>query len=278
MGTAMSRYLSAFCLFALILCLPQLPDNPRAKNSVTGDGSKIDPGVMTLAGKLAEELREGGLKRVVILDLRGPSQGGYATGNPGNPVGKWLADQLSAALRGSTPEFPSVERTTDESDGKVRAAGADAVVSGSFDRVAQRLEISLTAKPTKPSADLIGPILQEIAISPEITALSSREIPEKMFRAGVGGVSAPVCIYCPMPPYSDEARKKDLNGSVGVDVTVTTQGAVEDIVVTRALGLGLDEKAIEAMKGWKLKSCSKDGQAVACRVVIEVAFRTFRNH
>jgi len=50
-----------------------------------------------------------------------------------------------------------------------------------------------------------------------------------------------------------------------------------NIVVTRSPGLGLDEKAIEAVKTWRLKPCGKDGQPVQCRIVVEVAFRTYRN-
>jgi periplasmic protein TonB len=43
--------------------------------------------------------------------------------------------------------------------------------------------------------------------------------------------------------------------------------------VQRSLGLGLDEKAIEAVKQWKFKPGYKDGQPVKVAATIEVNFR-----
>jgi TonB family protein len=43
--------------------------------------------------------------------------------------------------------------------------------------------------------------------------------------------------------------------------------------VARSLGLGLDEKAIEAVRKWKFKPGYKDGKPVAVRATIEVNFR-----
>ena len=44
------------------------------------------------------------------------------------------------------------------------------------------------------------------------------------FRAGVNGVGVPVCLYCPIPQYSDEARKAKYQGTVVLQVTITTDG------------------------------------------------------
>jgi periplasmic protein TonB len=96
------------------------------------------------------------------------------------------------------------------------------------------------------------------------------------FRAGVNGVGSPVCIYCPLPEYSDEARKAKYQGSVTLDVTVTTDGRVINPVVVKGPGLGLEEKAMAQVKNWKLKpSIGPNGKPVNARVIIEVAFRIF---
>jgi len=42
----------------------------------------------------------------------------------------------------------------------------------------------------------------------------------------VNGVGSPMCIYCPQPEYSDEARKAKYQGTVLLDVTVTADGRV----------------------------------------------------
>lgn len=95
-----------------------------------------------------------------------------------------------------------------------------------------------------------------------------------MFRAGVNGVGQPACIYCPNPDYSDEARKAKYQGSVLLDVIVTADGRVIDPRVLKGPGLGLEEKAIAAVKTWKMRPASgPNGRPVACRVNIEVVFR-----
>lgn len=95
-----------------------------------------------------------------------------------------------------------------------------------------------------------------------------------MFRAGVNGVGQPACIYCPNPDYSDEARKAKYQGSVLLDVIVTADGRVVDPRVLKGPGLGLEEKAISAVKNWRMRPATgPNGRPVACRVNIEVVFR-----
>ena len=92
----------------------------------------------------------------------------------------------------------------------------------------------------------------------------------------MNGVGSPVCIYCPLPEYSDEARKAKYQGSVTLDVLVTTDGRVMSPVVVKGPGLGLEEKAMAQVKNWKLKpAIGPNGKPVNARVIIEVAFRIF---
>jgi TonB family protein len=96
-------------------------------------------------------------------------------------------------------------------------------------------------------------------------------------RAGVRGVTAPQCIYCPPPEYSKEARKAKVSGVVVVlDVTVTTDGKIIDPVVVKGPGLGLNEKALAQVKKWKMQAAlNPGGKPVNCRVQIEITFRRF---
>ncbi|HUQ93108.1 MAG TPA: energy transducer TonB [Bryobacteraceae bacterium] len=88
-----------------------------------------------------------------------------------------------------------------------------------------------------------------------------------------GGVSAPTLVFKVEPEYSEEARKAKFQGTVVLYVVVDEKGAPRDLKVVRPLGLGLDEKAIEAVMKWKFRPGVKDGKPVAVAATIEVNFR-----
>jgi TonB family protein len=89
------------------------------------------------------------------------------------------------------------------------------------------------------------------------------------------GVSAPRPIFTPEPEFSEEARKAKYQGVVVLTIIVGTDGRVHNPRVIRALGMGLDEKAIEGVKTWKFDPSKKDGRAVAVEMNIEVAFNLY---
>jgi len=93
-----------------------------------------------------------------------------------------------------------------------------------------------------------------------------------LYRVG-GGVTAPSLISKVEPEYSEEARKAKFQGTVLLYVEVDPQGRAQNIRVVRSLGLGLDEKAVEAVKRWKFRPGSKDGHPVTVAATIEVNFR-----
>lgn len=86
------------------------------------------------------------------------------------------------------------------------------------------------------------------------------------------GVTAPVVIYRVEPDYPDEARKAKFQGSVLVAVEVDEQGRVRGVRVVKPAGLGLDEKAIEAVKQWRFRPATRNGQPVPVPASIEVSF------
>jgi TonB family protein len=95
-----------------------------------------------------------------------------------------------------------------------------------------------------------------------------------VFRVG-GGVSAPRAVFTPDPEYSEEARKAKYQGTCVLWLVVGPDGHPRDIRVARTLGLGLDEKAIEAVKQWKFEPAMKDGKPVAVQINVEVDFRLY---
>ncbi|MEO8595192.1 MAG: TonB family protein [Candidatus Solibacter sp.] len=93
-----------------------------------------------------------------------------------------------------------------------------------------------------------------------------------VFKVG-GGVSAPRLLYKVEPAYSEEARAAKYQGTVVLSVVIDVDGQAKDIDLIKALGLGLDEKAVLAINQWKFKPGEKDGLIVPVRATIEVNFR-----
>ena len=85
----------------------------------------------------------------------------------------------------------------------------------------------------------------------------------------------PVPIYTPDPSFSDEARKARYQGSVLLDVTIDKTGLVSRIRVVRALGLGLDLKAMETVRTWRFRPATRNGQPIAAMAMTEVNFRLY---
>jgi TonB family protein len=93
-----------------------------------------------------------------------------------------------------------------------------------------------------------------------------------VYRVG-GGVSQPILVKKVEPEYSEEARKAKFQGTVVLSIIVDEAGMPRQIRVARALGLGLDEKAIEAVQKWRFRPAYKDGKPVAVYATVEVNFR-----
>jgi periplasmic protein TonB len=88
-----------------------------------------------------------------------------------------------------------------------------------------------------------------------------------------GDVTAPVLVTKIEPEYSEEARKAKYSGTVLLSIVVDASGFPRDIHVIRSLGLGLDEKAIEAVARWRFRPGMKAGHPVATQAEVEVNFR-----
>jgi TonB family protein len=63
-----------------------------------------------------------------------------------------------------------------------------------------------------------------------------------------GGVTAPVALEKPTPPYTEQARAADISGKVIVACIVRKTGNVDNCEIQRGLGHGLDESAINTIE------------------------------
>jgi TonB family protein len=95
-----------------------------------------------------------------------------------------------------------------------------------------------------------------------------------VYRVGAE-VKAPSAVNDPVPEFSEEARTAKYQGSATLRVTVGADGLPSDVCVVRALGYGLDEKAVSAVKTWEFEPATKNGTPVPVVINVEVTFHVF---
>jgi TonB family protein len=88
-------------------------------------------------------------------------------------------------------------------------------------------------------------------------------------------VTMPRAISTPDPPYSEQARKKKIQGVIVLSLTVGVDGNAHDVTVERGLGYGLDENAVDTVSRWKFKPALKNGEPIEHRMNVEVNFRLY---
>ena len=99
--------------------------------------------------------------------------------------------------------------------------------------------------------------------------------PPGIYPAGVQGVTVPQVIFNPEPSFSEEARKSKTQGTVMLILIVGKDGHPYDIHLGQSLGMGLDEKAIEAVSLWRFRPAMLNGQPVATRIGVQVEFHLY---
>jgi TonB family protein len=88
-----------------------------------------------------------------------------------------------------------------------------------------------------------------------------------------GGVSAPLVLHSVVPEFTDDARRANFQGSVSIKLIVDSQGNPQDVRLLSHLGMGLDERAVEAVKHYKFSPAMYEGHPVSVQILLDVAFR-----
>jgi TonB family protein len=97
---------------------------------------------------------------------------------------------------------------------------------------------------------------------------------EPVFKMGKG-VTPPRVIYQPEPEFSEKARAAHYQGTCVLSLVVGEDGIPRNITVTTPIGMGLDEKAVEAVTNWRFEPARKDGNPVAVQIAVEVDFHLY---
>jgi len=103
-------------------------------------------------------------------------------------------------------------------------------------------------------------------------AAPEMEAPPDVYKVGPA-VTAPRLIRKIEPQYSEEARDAKLMGKVVLGVVVEEDGKIRQAKVLQGLGLGLDEKAVEAVKQWEFEPALREGKPVKVQATVEINFR-----
>jgi protein TonB len=93
-----------------------------------------------------------------------------------------------------------------------------------------------------------------------------------VFKVG-GGVAAPQVLSAPEPTFTEEARQAKVNGKVLVYLQVSPEGRPMHVRVIKGLGMGLDEKAVEAVRQYRFKPALREGHPVTVEMNIDVNFQ-----
>jgi len=120
----------------------------------------------------------------------------------------------------------------------------------------------------------VPPVSAQAQVSNNIDAHNTN--PSVPLKVG-GDVTAPRVIYQPDPEYSEKARAAGHQGSCILRLIVGPDGKPRDVSVERGIGMGLDEKAVEAVRAWVFEPARKDGKPVAVQINVEVSFRLYSN-
>lgn len=88
-------------------------------------------------------------------------------------------------------------------------------------------------------------------------------------------ITAPVAVHTAEPPYTEVARQAKFQGTSVLSIVIDEHGGVKDVILTKPLGLGLDENAVQAVSEWKFKPALRSGVAIAVRVIVEFTFRLY---
>jgi TonB family protein len=97
---------------------------------------------------------------------------------------------------------------------------------------------------------------------------------EKVYKVG-GDVSAPVLVHSVDAEFTEKAKRAKHEGVSVVSCVVDSQGMPQRVHTIRKLGMGLDEKAIDAVRQYRFKPGLLNGKPVAVAITIEVNFRLY---
>jgi TonB family protein len=300
-GTAPSNraFKALVCTLVIAFLFPgNAGISAQEQNSAPVLTKVIEAQLDSLASRVSEKIkknnRDNGPVKVLVFDFT------WNSPDVSSRLGTLLSDSFSEMLKAQSHDVEVVDRKllagyledtwTRIEDLKsnlaclevARELGAAEIIRANLvEEGAQQLNVLVQVAGVEPPISdqarfLITSDMEALASQPSPSYVKPPDtIPTEpgVLVPGSDGVSWPRCIACPDPEYSEAARARKINGMVVLSAVVTTAGDVTSIYVLKPAPLGLTQRAMEAVKTWKLEPATKDGQPVAVRVPLETTFR-----
>ena len=262
---------------------------PHGLCASPADAEKHHIDLEALASTIDAGLRTAGVKSVAVADFVG------ANGN-GDGLTWYLSGKVSDALRKDIaekngPRFVSRgmladSKLTAEEIGSREALariggiwGVAAIVTGTIEIHSEQYVVKAIVRSVSDGSAIVTAD-QDVPRRHFLDLLRPEGTDEEtahLKTIGADGVTAPVCVYCPVPGYSDDAlAAKVQTAKVTLTITVSTKGEPIKVVLDKNPGFGLGEKAIEDVSEWKFRPAMQKGKPVAVAVPIEVTFNLAR--
>jgi TonB family protein len=132
------------------------------------------------------------------------------------------------------------------------------------------------AMATVATCALLGGAVTAMALSLEVTPANNAAAPVhgKIYKVG-GDVSAPVLVHSVDAEFTPKAKRAKHEGVSVVSCIVDSSGMPQQVHTIQKLGMGLDEKALEAVRQYRFKPSMLNGEPVAVEITIEVNFHIY---
>jgi len=262
------------CLLLLVLFW-QATAQPSAQNTsydLIGEAAVLQKGDVA---KLKKQADKGDLHSQVLLGMA--YQYGYGAKQDDKTAAKWVAK----AARAGEPvaevilgRFYATGIGVGEKKAEAltwyRRAADKGNAEAQFE-LARAYQRGLLVPADESQANALYRKAAERGFGPAKCALVAND---PKFRPG-RGARPPSLRYAPDPEYSEAARKARFGGTIELLLGVGEDGTVHEACVLRPLGLGLDEKALEAARRSKFDPTIKDGRTVPFALIVERNFRLY---
>ena len=120
----------------------------------------------------------------------------------------------------------------------------------------------------KPTADDLAALRKAGAKEVLIEALERASPPRD-------DITVPKRIFGSEPPYTESARRRNVQGTVELFIVIGTEGNVNDAVVVRPLDPTLDDSAVQTIRTWRFRPATRNGLPVYVCVSVEVSFNLY---
>jgi TonB family protein len=246
-----------------------------------------DSAITGLVESIAKPLKHANARKVIVFDFRGPNKQLH-------PVGKWLADQVSMTIRKEFPNIEVIDRSLlspnnaivetptdwhaifDAEISQARSLGADAIISGTFAKVSGQIGISISIANMSDLGKTQDVGTGLVPISKVIMDLTTEAIPgldlqDGIARAGSGGITMPICTFCPAPEFP---RNLKGSGVILLEIVVTPEGRPDRIKIIKSPSPDLADRAVRTVRTWRFKpAIGFDGRPVAVFTPIQLTFQ-----